>query len=82
MSDVQGMTVGELRKRLATFPDDALVGVTYNYGDYWGTQVWTPVEFASHEHLEESSYSGYYTLADGDDWDESDIVAHNVVAIG
>src|SRR4051812_49375318 len=35
----QGMTVAQLREELEQFDDDKVVLFSYNYGDYWRTQV-------------------------------------------
>lgn len=74
------MTVRELREQLAFYDDDALVGFTYDYGDYCHTDAVAFVRTLSQEDVADwSGYAGYRLRSKYDE--DDDIVAPGVVVL-
>jgi hypothetical protein len=58
------MTVEELMNELAKMDRDAKVHFSYNYGDYWGTEVSQVISRASKGVVKYSEYHGMYKIVD------------------
>jgi len=61
------LTVKELIEQLKYMDQDAEVHFTYNYGDYWRTQVAPVVCNVSEGFVEHSGYHGMDKLLDEED---------------
>jgi hypothetical protein len=75
------MTVGELIKELSHYDDNMPVAFSYNYGDYWNTQVASPLTIVDTDYVEYSDYHKTLKVIDEDkiydrdeDEDEDDVV--------
>ena len=61
------MTVEELMNELAKLDKDAEVHFSYNYGDYWGTEVSQTISNVSKGAVKYSEYHSMYKIVDSDD---------------
>lgn len=72
----RGMTVADLIRELETFPEDAIVCFTCDYGDYHHTEQCLPVETVDEvqcdEVLVESAYSRSGLAIQHIDYEEQD----------
>ena len=61
------MTVEELMNELAKLDKDAEVHFSYNYGDYWGTEVSQTISNVSKGAVKYSEYHSMYKIVDSND---------------
>lgn len=64
---VNEMTVEELMNELAKLDRDAEVHFSYNYGDYWGTEVSQTISNVSKGSVKYSEYHSMYKIVDTND---------------
>jgi hypothetical protein len=77
-----GMTIAQLRERLADFDDDDVVVLAHRYGDRWNTLVGVTVSDADEGRVEWSDYHRMWQVEDTYEGDplEGDAV-HSVVVL-